>query len=61
MNYAIIEASGKQFWVEPGRFYDFDYLPLEPGSNITLNRVLLSNNSGSILIGTPCLEKVKIK
>nr|YP_010330343.1 ribosomal protein L21 [Rhodella violacea]UNJ18059.1 ribosomal protein L21 [Rhodella violacea] len=61
MNYAIIEASGKQFWVEPGRFYDFNYLPLEPGSSIIFNKVLLSNQNGEINIGSPCLEQVKIK
>lgn len=51
----------KQFWVEPGRFYDFNYLPLEPGSSIIFNKVLLSNQNGEINIGSPCLEQVKIK
>lgn len=50
-----------QFWVEPGRFYDFNYLPLEPGSSIIFNKVLLSNQNGEISIGSPCLEQVKIK
>ena len=27
LSYAIIQACGKQYWVEPGRFYDFDKLP----------------------------------
>ena len=31
------------------------------GKNIILNRVLLLNNEGDILIGHPYLEKVKIK
>ena len=26
MNYAIIEASGKQFWIEPGKFYDLNHI-----------------------------------
>ena len=30
-SYAIIQASGKQFWVEEKRFYDFNKLPLQPG------------------------------
>jgi len=40
MNYAIVEASGRQFWVEPGQFYDFNYLKLNPGDKIALTRVL---------------------
>ena len=23
-NYAIVESSGSQFWIEPNRYYDFD-------------------------------------
>lgn len=55
MNYAIIEVSGKQFWVEPGKFYDFNHLNLNPGANISLVRVLLICNEGNITVGQPCL------
>ena len=48
MNYAIVEASGRQFWVEPGRFYDFNSLNLNPGDKIALTRVLLVNENGNI-------------
>ena len=41
--YAIVQASGKQFWVEENRFYDFDKLPLNQGDMFKLNRVLLVN------------------
>ena len=44
MNYAIVEASGKQFWIEPGKFYDLNYIDLKPGDKIALVRVLLVNN-----------------
>jgi large subunit ribosomal protein L21 len=60
MKYAIIEISGKQFWVESGKYYDFNRIPTELGKQITLNRVLLLNNDGNILIGQPYLESVKI-
>nr|YP_010337466.1 ribosomal protein L21 [Pulvinaster venetus]UNJ17051.1 ribosomal protein L21 [Pulvinaster venetus] len=61
MNYAIIQTSGKQLWVEPGRFYDVNRLPANPGDTIILNRVLLVNNHGEINIGQPCLPNVSIK
>jgi len=61
MKYAIVEISGKQFWVETGKFYDFNRIPTELGKEITLNRVLLINNEGSVLIGQPYLENVKIQ
>nr|YP_010338695.1 ribosomal protein L21 [Glaucosphaera vacuolata]UNJ18645.1 ribosomal protein L21 [Glaucosphaera vacuolata] len=60
MNYAIIEASGKQFWIQEGSFYDFDYVPLEPGDKITFNKILLLNHNGKIKIGTPCVQEIKI-
>ena len=61
MKYAIVEISGRQFWIETGKYYDFNRIPTELGKQITLNRVLLLNNEGDLLIGKPYLETVKIK
>lgn len=61
MKYAIVEISGRQFWIETGKYYDFNRIPTELGKQITLNRVLLLNNEGDVLIGKPYLETVKIK
>ena len=55
VSYAIVQASGKQFWIEEERFYDFDKLPLNPGDNFKLNKVLLVNKEGSLQIGKPFL------
>jgi large subunit ribosomal protein L21 len=41
MKYAIVEISGRQFWIETGKYYDFNRIPTELGKQITLNRVLL--------------------
>ena len=60
MKYAIIEISGRQFWIETGKYYDFNRIPTESGRQITLNRVLLVNNEGNVLVGKPYLESVKI-
>jgi large subunit ribosomal protein L21 len=61
MKYAIIEISGRQFWIEEGKYYDFNRIPAELGKQISLNRILLVNNDGNIFIGTPYLENIKIK
>ena len=61
MKYAIVEISGRQFWIETGKYYDFNRIPAELGKQILLNRVLLLNNEGDLLIGKPYLENVKIK
>ena len=61
MKYAIIEISGRQFWIEIGKYYDFNRIPTELGNQITLNRVLLLNNEGELLIGKPYLSSVVIK
>ena len=61
MDYAILEISGKQFWIESGKFYDFNRIPIQLGKEITLNRVLLLKNEGKVLIGQPYLSNVIIQ
>jgi len=55
-----LEISGRQFWIETGKYYDLNRIPTELGKEITLNRVLLLNNDGEVLIGKPFLEDVTI-
>jgi len=55
-SYAIVQASGKQFWVEENRFYDFDKLPLDRGDTFSLNQILLVNKENSVAIGKPFLN-----
>jgi large subunit ribosomal protein L21 len=55
-SYAIVQASGKQFWVEENKFYDFDKLPLDPGDCFALNQILLVNTDNSVAIGKPYLD-----
>lgn len=63
-HYAIVESSGKQFWIEQNFFYDINELFLSPGDTFFFNRVLLlkkriyksnRNLSDYIMIGTPFL------
>lgn len=61
MKYAIVEISGRQFWIEEGKYYDFNRIPTELGKQITLNRVLLINDGENLFVGQPYLESVKIR
>lgn len=56
MTYAIVETSGKQLRVEPGRFYDVDRLALDVDDQVTLERVLFVNNDGESIVGQPVVE-----
>ena len=55
--YAIVEASGKQFWIEEKRFYDFGKLSLNQGEKFTLNNILLVNFDNQIVLGDPFINK----
>ena len=55
--YAIVQASGKQFWVEENKFYDFDKLPLDRGDSFNLNQILLVNQDDSVSLGKPFLDE----
>ena len=61
MTYAIIEASGKQLLIEPGKFYDLNYIPGEPGDVIKFNRVLFFSDNQTLKIGMPCLNSIVIE
>lgn len=60
MKYTIIEISGKQFWIEKGKYYNFHRIPAELGKQILLNRVLFCNNDHNLLIGNPYLENIEV-
>ena len=61
LKYAIIEISGRQFWIEIGKFYAVNRISYKIGTRLNLNRILLVNNNNSILIGKPYLENVRVK
>ena len=60
MAYAIIEASGTQLRVEPGRFYDINRLSVDEDSSITIDKVLLVNDDGDTNIGQPLIEGASV-
>jgi large subunit ribosomal protein L21 len=61
MKYAIVEVSGRQFWIEAGKYYDLNRIPTTLGKEVILNRVLLVNNEGELLIGKPYLDSVRVQ
>jgi|TARA_B100000475_G_scaffold189500_1_gene160937 large subunit ribosomal protein L21 len=55
-SYAIVNASGRQLWVEENRFYDLNKLALQVGDTFSLNQILLVKQNGVLEIGKPFLE-----
>lgn len=52
--YAIIEAAGHQYRVEPGQVLDIDRIGGEPGETVTFDRVLLlARDDGTVAAGEP--------
>ncbi len=60
MKYAIIEISGRQFWIETGKYYDFHRIRADLGQQIVLNRVLLVRTQENLLVGKPYLTNIEI-
>lgn len=61
MKYAIIEASGRQYWVESGRFIEVNNLEIKSGSRILIRRVLFGRDEKNIFIGKPYLEEIQVE
>ena len=59
--YAIIESSGQQFWVQTDRYYDFDRINAEVDSTINLERVLLVNSGKYTTVGTPYIKGASVQ
>ena len=53
MNYAIISNGGKQYKVSEGTILELDRVQVEPGQELTLDKVLLTVDGDAITVGTP--------
>ena len=58
--YAIVETGGKQYRVRVGDRIEVERLAVEPGSEITLDRVLMVANDGDVRIGTPVVDGARV-
>ena len=54
--YAIVEASGQQFWLQPDRYVDIDRVDAKEGDTITLETVLLVRNAAGTTVGQPYVQ-----
>ena len=61
MNYAIVEAGGAQFRVEPGRFYDMNRLTTDSNNSYVIEKVLLISDDDNITIGHPFIEGATVE
>jgi large subunit ribosomal protein L21 len=60
MTYAIVATAGKQFRVEPGRFYDVDRIHADADTNLTLDQVLLVQDGDTIHVGQPLVAGASV-
>jgi len=58
--YAVIETGGRQVRVEPGQTVRLARLAAEPGTEVTLDRVLLVSDDGEVRVGTPVVEGARV-
>jgi large subunit ribosomal protein L21 len=54
--YAIVEASGQQFWMQPDRYLDIDRLNAEVDSTVSLDTVLLVRDASGTNLGAPYVK-----
>ena len=59
--YAIVEASGQQFWLQPNRYYDLDRIAADVDSTVTVDSVLLVNDGTAATLGQPYVEGAKVE
>ncbi|MDE0830997.1 MAG: 50S ribosomal protein L21 [Vicinamibacterales bacterium] len=59
--FAIIQAAGHQFRVEPGAHIDVDRLGADTGAEVTFDQVLLvSRDDGSVVAGSPAITGARV-
>jgi large subunit ribosomal protein L21 len=60
-SYAIVEASGQQFWLQPNRYLDLDRLAAEVDSTVTLENVLLVKDGSGTTLGQPYVKGATVE
>jgi len=59
--YAVIENGGKQYRVAVGDKLRLEKINAEPGSELTLDRVLMLGEGRDARVGTPMLDGAQVK
>lgn len=58
--FAIVEASGRQYQLEAGKFVDIDATDAEVGAELVFDRVLMLVNGKDSTLGQPLIEGAKV-
>jgi large subunit ribosomal protein L21 len=59
--YAIVQASGRQVKVTPGAVVILDGTPTDPGTEITIDQVLLvEKDGGDVVTGAPFVANARV-
>jgi large subunit ribosomal protein L21 len=59
--FAVVEIAGKQYRVRPGERIAVEKLEAEPGSEITLDSVLLTSTNDGVTVGTPVIDGANVR
>src|SRR3990172_6705683 len=59
--YAVIEAQGLQFRVSAEEEHILPHLSLEPGAEVTFDRVLLVSDGKQVKVGRPTVEGATVR
>jgi large subunit ribosomal protein L21 len=59
--FAVIETGGKQYKVRPNQTVEVELLPLAPGSDVEIDRVLLLATDGETIVGQPLVDGALVK
>lgn len=58
--FAVFETGGKQYMVKEGDTLKVEKLPLDEGSEVVFDKVLLVKKESEEVIGTPYVEGAKV-
>ena len=59
--YAIIQSGGRQVKVAPGSVVTVDHVNVEPGQEVSIDRVLLlEKDGGEVLAGAPFVANARV-
>ncbi len=61
MKYAVVESGGKQYVAREGETVDVDRLPVQAGSSIEFDRVLLLVDGNQVQVGAPIVEGLQVR
>ena len=59
--YAVIKTGGKQYRIREGDVLDVEKLGVEQGGTVIFDRVLLIEDEGKVLVGTPDVAGAAVK